>query len=101
MGLQSASPGTKIIKMLRAFLFCLVVVFSMYLADLEVEVDSDIDSMNEQDRTIVCGFTGQLRCAAACSGQSCSSVCTATCGYIVRRTVNFTCSAIAASSCTA
>ena len=36
--------------MLRAFLFCLVVVFSMYLADLEVEVDSDIDSMNEQDR---------------------------------------------------
>ena len=48
--LQSASPGTKIIKMLRAFLFCLVVVFSMYLADLEVEVDSDIDSMNEQDR---------------------------------------------------
>ena len=36
--------------MLRAILFCLVVIFSMYLADIEVDVSSDIDSMDDQDR---------------------------------------------------
>merc|ERR1711997_1430696 len=82
------------ITMLRLVLVCLVVIFSMYLADIEVDVNEDFNSMSEQDRTIVCGFTGQLRCAAACTGKNCSSVCTATCGYIIRRTVNFTCSAV-------
>merc|ERR1711974_166444 len=86
--------------MLRPILFFLV-VFSMYLADIEVDVSDDLESMSEQDRTIVCGFTGQLRCSAACNGRPCTSVCQATCGYIIRRTVNFTCSAVAASTCTA
>jgi len=85
--------------MLRPVLVCLVVIFSMYLADIEVDVNDDFDSMSDQDRTIVCGVTGQLRCAAACTSQNCSSVCVATCGFIIRRTVNFTCSAVAASSC--
>merc|ERR1739845_267771 len=87
--------------MLRLVLVCLVAIFSVYLAvaDIEVDVNDDFNSMNEQDRTIVCGLTGQFRCAAACSGQNCTSVCTATCGFIIRRTVNFTCSAVAASSC--
>lgn len=36
--------------MLRPILFFLVVLFSMYLADIEVDVSDDLESMSEQDR---------------------------------------------------
>ena len=36
--------------MLRAVLFCLVVIFSMYLADIQVDVNEDFNSMSDLDR---------------------------------------------------
>merc|ERR1711988_925073 len=60
----------KFTTMLRPILFFLVVLFSMYLADIEVDVSDDFDSMDEQDRTIVCGITGQLDVRPPATGRT-------------------------------
>merc|ERR1711971_736584 len=68
-------------------------------ADLSVDVTQELDRMaSPEDRTIVCGFFSQLRCTSACAGQACTASCNADCG--LGRTNTYTCSAIAASTCT-
>ena len=47
--------------MLRTILFCLVVLFSMYLADIELDLNDDFDSMSDQDRYRLCWDTETIR----------------------------------------
>merc|ERR1711892_942378 len=73
-------------------------------ADITVDVvmeELDESEMNGalMDRTVVCQFFGNGRCATACAGQLCTSTCQARCGLF--RTATYTCSAIAASTCSA
>merc|ERR1712032_1079074 len=66
-----------------------------------VEISNDVlDTSEPADRTIVCQISSQLKCGTACSGQPCTATCTGTCGFLLPRTVSFTCSAVAASTCT-
>merc|ERR1719468_1042774 len=69
-------------------------------AELSVDVTPELDRMagGPEDRTIVCGFFSQLRCTSACAGQACTATCNADCGF--GRTNTYSCSAIAASTCT-
>merc|ERR1711997_1022021 len=68
-------------------------------AEISVDVTQELDRMaRPEDRTVVCGFFSQLRCASACSGQACTASCNADCGF--GRTNTYPCSTIAASTCT-
>merc|ERR1712079_18110 len=96
MGIEGTLPTLSML--FRLMCLCLVFLFCFSKADITVRaVDRDLPS--EQDRTLLCQWTGQQRCATACVGQSCSSSCTATCGYLLPRTVTFSCQTVAASTC--
>merc|ERR1711954_226074 len=88
--------------------FCAIFLFSAVFANVcnaaDIVVDVDLEEMNQEelngalsDRTIVCQIFGQGRCATACAGQLCTSTCQARCGLF--RTASYTCSAIAAGTC--
>merc|ERR1712055_1041835 len=88
--------------------FCSIFLFSVVLVNVckaaDIVVDVDMEEINQEemngalsDRTVICSFFGQGRCATACAGQLCSTTCQARCGLF--RTASYTCSAIAASTC--
>merc|ERR1712027_179047 len=79
---------------------CIIALgLAVVAAELSVDVTPELDRMaRPEDRTIVCGFFSQLRCTSACAGQPCTATCNADCG--LGRTNSYTCSAIAASTCT-
>merc|ERR1711976_276886 len=69
---------------------------------VKVEITNDrvLETLEPADRTIVCQISSQLKCGTARNGQACTATCTGTCGFLLPRTVSFTCSAVAASTCT-
>merc|ERR1712121_269810 len=89
-------------KFCSVFLLGVVLINICKAADIVVDIDmEDIDQADmfgaPSDRTIVCQLFGQGRCATACAGQLCTSTCQARCGLF--RTASYTCSAIAATTC--
>merc|ERR1711931_247714 len=82
--------------------FVLSLAYISHAADIVVDIDMDEVSESEMngalmDRTVVCQFFGNGRCATACAGQLCTSTCQARCGLF--RTASYLCSAVAASTC--
>merc|ERR1712183_1037324 len=75
--------------MMKVVIFCLVLV-TFAAADFHVHVD-------EEDRTF-CQLSTRNACAAACNGQACTEQCIPSCG-IFSRPFTYTCSAVAASTC--
>merc|ERR1712061_363105 len=78
-------------------------ILSLVLAGVSathVDLAPELDRMAivPEERTIICGFFSQLRCTTACASQACDAQCVANCGF--GRTNTYTCSAIAASTCT-
>merc|ERR1711981_920961 len=99
---NSRSNNKNNMKFSFIFLRGLVLVNMCKAADIVVDVDLEELAQADMsgalsDRTIVCQFFGQGRCATACAGQLCTSTCNARCGIF--RTATYTCSAIAASTC--
>merc|ERR1712156_308693 len=79
---------------------CILSLVLAAVSATHVDLAPELDRMAiaPEERTIVCGFFSQLRCTTDCSGKDCNAVCTANCGF--GRTNTYTCSAIAASTCT-
>merc|ERR1711954_277305 len=82
----------------------LFLLFALAAAkDLVVDVDmenieTDVDEPSLLDRTALCCAFGRNRCVSACSGQLCTSSCTARCG-IFRTCSPLSCQEIASSTC--
>merc|ERR1712168_388297 len=82
----------------------LFLLFALAAAkDLVVDVDmenieTDVDEPSLLDRTALCCAFGRNRCVSACSGQLCTSSCTARCG-IFRTCSPLSCQDIASSTC--
>merc|ERR1711915_914883 len=88
--------------LITTLFFVLSLAYFSHAADIVVDIDMDEVSNSEMygtlmDRTIVCQFFGNGRCATACAGQFCTSTCQARCGLF--RTASYLCSAVAASTC--
>merc|ERR1711874_44312 len=99
---NSRSNNKNNMKFSSIFVLGLVLVKMCTAADIVVDVDmeelAEADMSGAlSDRTVLCQFFGQGRCVTACAGQLCTSTCNARCGIF--RTATFTCSAIAASTC--
>merc|ERR1711897_43492 len=79
---------------------CILALVLAAVSATHVDLAPELDRMAivPEERTIVCGFFSQLRCTTACSGQACTATCNADCGF--GRTNQYTCSNIAASTCT-
>merc|ERR1712109_95767 len=79
---------------------CILSLVLAAVSATHVDLAPELDRMAlvPEERTIVCGFFSQLRCTTACSGQACTATCNANCGF--GRTNTYTCSTIAASTCT-
>merc|ERR1712170_318220 len=78
-------------KMKVAVAFCLVFV-ACVSADFSIDVP-------EEDRTF-CQISTRLACTNACSGKGCTENCISRCG-ILSRPFTYTCSTVAATTCTA
>merc|ERR1711915_481630 len=78
-------------KMKFSVAFCLLLV-AFVSADFSIDVP-------EEDRTF-CQISTRLACTNACSGQVCTENCISRCG-ILSRPFTYTCSAVAATTCTA
>merc|ERR1712168_297191 len=99
---KSQSNNHLNMKFSSIFLLCLVLVNMCQAADILEDVDLEELALTDRsgalsDRTVLCQLFGQGRCVTACAGQLCTSTCQARCGIF--RTVTFTCSAIASSTC--
>merc|ERR1712083_4995 len=97
---ESQSPA-----MMFQYLFLLVTLAAA--KDLVVDVDlantkTDMDEPSRNyllmDRTALCCAFGRSRCVSACSGQLCTSSCTARCGFF-RTCSPLSCQDIASSTC--
>merc|ERR1739842_286041 len=103
--IQQSKMMTKTILLFTVASILLSNVFCNVLSSIHNDTDLEdlvtrVDTSKPADRTIVCQISSQLKCGTACSGQPCTATCTGTCGFLLPRTVSFTCSAVAASTCT-
>jgi len=82
------------------YLIIFTVLIASILAadDIKIDLTEDFNRMVE-DRTIICNFFGNSRCATACSGVACTSSCVYDCGFF--RTGTVLCSAANPTGCTA
>merc|ERR1712106_272459 len=104
MGNSGSDINFTNMKLFVITIFALGMFNKCRAADITVNVDmEELDEAEMtgalMDRTVVCQFFGNGRCATACAGQLCTSTCQARCGLF--RTATYTCSAIAASTCSA
>merc|ERR1711872_691428 len=100
---QLYSDLVRVIRMLFQYLFLLVTLAAAkeLVVDIDldnVEADVDVDQPSLLDRTALCCAFGRNRCVSACSGQLCTSSCTARCGFL-RTCEPLSCQAIASSTC--
>merc|ERR1712083_1231009 len=68
--------------LITTLFFVLSLAYISHAADIVVDIDMDEVSESEMngahmDRTVVCQFFGNGRCATACAGQLCTSTCQA------------------------
>merc|ERR1712168_269828 len=98
---QLYSDLVRVIRMLFHYLFLLVTLAAAkeLVVDIDlVNVEADVDQPSFLDRTALCCAFGRSRCVSACSGQLCTSSCTARCG-IFRTCSPLSCQEIASSTC--
>merc|ERR1712212_149418 len=87
--------------MMFQYLFLLVALTAAedLVVDVDMEnIETDVDEPSLLDRTALCCAFGRNRCVSACSGQLCTSSCTARCGFL-RTCSPLSCQAIASSTC--
>merc|ERR1711936_857897 len=87
--------------MMFQYLFLLVALTAAkdLVVDVDMEnIETDVDEPSLLDRTALCCAFGRNRCVDACSGQLCTSSCTARCGFL-RTCSPLSCQAIASSTC--
>merc|ERR1712168_1753427 len=87
-------------KMFQYFFLLLTLSAAKDLVvDVDMEnIETDVDEPSLLDRTALCCALGRNRCVSACSGQLCTSSCTARCG-IFRTCSSLSCQEIASSTC--
>merc|ERR1711990_426746 len=87
--------------MMFQYLFLLVALTAAkdLVVDVDMEnIETDVDEPSLLDRTALCCAFGRNRCVSACSGQLCTSSCTARCGFL-RTCSPLSCQDIASSTC--
>merc|ERR1712037_654359 len=87
--------------MMFQYLFLLVALTAAkdLVVDVDMEnIETDVDEPSLLDRTALCCAFGRNRCVSACSGQLCTSSCTARCGFF-RTCEPLSCQDIASSTC--
>merc|ERR1711973_526623 len=98
---QLYSDLVRVIRMLFHYLFLLVTLAAAkeLVVDIDLDnVEADVDQPSLLDRTALCCAFGRSRCVSACSGQLCTSSCTARCGFF-RTCSPLSCQDIASSTC--
>merc|ERR1711863_71093 len=89
---------------LAARVALLLTFIAIVFANIEIDVtDSVADELNGLDagenRNTPCWLSGYAHCITACNAQPCTANCTATCGFIIRRSNTFTCSSLIPALC--
>merc|ERR1712212_1105309 len=92
--------GSNRAKMFQYFFLLLALSAAKDLVvDVDMEnIETDVDEPSLLDRTALCCAFGRNRCVSACSGQLCTSSCTARCGFL-RTCSPLSCQDIASSTC--
>merc|ERR1712126_309152 len=77
----------------------IILLFTIIGSSLAFSVD--LNRALALPRSLCClTINAQTTCATQCSGKSCSATCTVRCGILMSTCGTYTCSAVAASTCT-
>merc|ERR1712029_944045 len=77
----------------------IILLFTIIGSSLAFSID--LDRALALPRSLCClTINAQTTCATQCSGKSCSATCTVRCGILMSTCGTYTCSAVAASTCT-
>merc|ERR1712029_1204563 len=77
----------------------IILLFTIIGSSLAFSID--LDRALALPRSLCClTINAQTTCATQCSGKSCSATCTVRCGILMSTFGTYTCSAVAASTCT-
>merc|ERR1712029_685697 len=77
----------------------IILLFTIIGSSLAFSID--LDRALALPRSLCClTINAQTTCATQCSGKSCSANCTVRCGILMSTCGTYTCSAVAASTCT-
>merc|ERR1719464_33264 len=86
-------------KFLCMFLIVALAAAKDLVVDVDMEnIETDVDEPYLLDRTALCCAFARNRCVSACSGQLCTSSCTARCGFL-RTCSPLSCQDIASGTC--
>lgn len=88
-------------KLITISALLLVCIANLEVANGQLEVVVKQEDYNRGALNRFCCFIAQSQCTTQCAGQDCAATCTGRCGFLGLFTCGpYTCSGIAASTCT-